>query len=582
MLRAVAAAALSLAALSGCAGPLAERNGPGLVEVKVIAFNDLHGNLEPPKQYVEHPAPGEGATRVPAGGVAYLASAIDALRARNPNNVVVTAGDLIGASPLTSGLFLDEPTIMAMNLIKLDFNAVGNHEFDRGRAELLRMQNGGCEKLTKVEPCQLDKNFPGARFGFLGANVITENGSTLLPGTGMRSFGSGAAQVRVGFIGMTLKNTPALVDRRGIAGLTFADEADTANALAARLRAEGADAIVLLIHQGLYTKAGYNDKGCGGVSGDLLPILDRLDPSIDLVVSGHTHRAYVCDYGRINPSRPFLVTSAGLYGTLVTDISLSIDPATRKVVAKRADNLIVQSEAYTGPDGPVRVSAQLPRYEREPAMAALIARYAAAAAPLANRIVGRLTAPATEAKAPSGERVLGNLIADAQFAAAKPLGAEFAFMNSTGVRTDLVPAADGSVTFAQLFAVHPFGNWVVVKGFTGRQLKAILEQQFGAGSKAPNLLLPSANFSFAYDQRRPAGQRVQDVRLDGAPLRDDRVYRVALNSFLAGGGDNFSVFAEGRDQVDGPQDTEALEAYIAAANPLTPPPTGRIRKLGGD
>ena len=582
MLRAVAAAALSLAALSGCAGPLAERSGRGLVEVKVIAFNDLHGNLEPPKQYVEHPAPGEGATRVPAGGAAYLASAINALRARNPNNIVVTAGDLIGASPLTSGLFLDEPTILAMNLIKLDFNAVGNHEFDRGRAELLRMQKGGCEKLTKVEPCQLDKQFPGARFGFLGANVITENGSTLLPGTGMRSFGSGARRVRVGFIGMTLKNTPALVDQRGIAGITFADEAHTANALAARLRSEGADAIVLLIHQGLYTKVGYNDKGCGGVSGDLLPILDRLDPSIDLVVSGHTHKAYVCDYGRINPARPFLVTSAGLYGTLVTDISLSIDPVSRKVVAKRADNLIVQSEAYSGPEGPVRVSTQLARYEREPAMAALIARYAAAAAPLANRVVGRLTAPATEAKGPSGERVLGNLIADAQFAAAKALGAEFAFMNSTGVRTDLVPAADGSVTFAQLFAVHPFGNRVVVKSFTGRQLKAILEQQFGTESKAPNLLLPSANFSFAYDQRRPPGQRVLDIRLDGAPLRDDRVYRVALNSFLAGGGDNFSIFAEGTDQVDGPQDTEALEAYIAAANPLTPPPTGRLRKLDGD
>ena len=582
MWRAVAVAAMSLAALSGCAAPVAERSASRLVEVKVIAFNDLHGNLEPPKQYVEHPAPGEGATRVPAGGAAYLASAINALRARNPNNVVVTAGDLIGASPLTSGLFLDEPTILAMNLIKLDFNAVGNHEFDRGRAELLRMQNGGCEKLTKVEPCRLDKNFPGARFGFLGANVLTENGSTLLPGTGMRSFGSGAARVRVGFIGMTLKNTPALIDQRGIAGITFADEADTANALAARLRSEGADAIVLLIHQGLYTKVGYNDKGCGGVSGDLLPILDRLDPSIDLVVSGHTHKAYVCDYGRINPSRPFLVTSAGLYGTLVTDISLSIDPVSRKVTAKRADNLIVQSEAYTGPEGEVPVSSQLPRYEQEPAMAALIARYADAAAPLANRIVGRLTAPATEAKGPSGERVLGNLIADAQLAAAKPLGAEFAFMNSTGVRTNLVPAADGSVTFAQLFAVHPFGNRVVVKSFTGRQLKAILEQQFGAEGKAPNLLLPSNNFSFAYDQRRPPGQRVLDARLDGAPLRDDRVYRVALNSFLAGGGDNFTLFAEGTNQVDGPQDTEALEAYIAAANPLTPPATGRLRKLGGD
>lgn len=574
-----------MAALSGCAGPLAERREAALVEVTVIAFNDFHGNLEPPKKFVEVPAPGEGATHVPAGGAAYLASAIDALRARNPNNVIVTAGDMIGASPLVSGLFLDEPTILAMNLIKLDFNAVGNHEFDRGRAELLRMQKGGCEKLTKAEPCRVDKDFPGAKFGFLGANVLTEDGSTLFPGYGIRSFGSGASKVTVGFIGMTLKVTPSLVDQRGIAGLTFADEADTANAAAARLRSEGADAIVLLIHQGLYTKTGYNDKDCGGVSGDLIPILDRLDPSIDLIVSGHTHRAYVCDYGRINPSRPFLVTSAGLYGSLVTDISLSIDPAGGKVVAKRADNLIVQGEGYTGPEGEVPLSARQPRYEREPAVAALVERYAAAAAPLANRIVGRMTAPATEAKAPSGERVLGNLIADAQFAAAKPLGAEMAFMNSTGVRSDLIPAADGSITFAQLFSVHPFGNRVVVKSFTGRQLKAILEQQFDSVSnppKAPNLLLPSSNFSFAYDPRRPAGQRVLEPRLGGAPLSDDRVYRVALNSFLAGGGDNFTLFIEGKDEVNGPADVEALEAYIAAANPLTPPSTGRIRKLGGD
>ncbi|HEX8532994.1 MAG TPA: bifunctional metallophosphatase/5'-nucleotidase, partial [Allosphingosinicella sp.] len=579
MLRAVAAATLSLAALSGCAAQLADRSAPTAspVEVKVIAFNDFHGNLEPPKQFVEHPAPGESATRVAAGGAAYLASAIGALRTRNPNNVVVSAGDMIGASPLASGLFLDEPTILAMNLIKLDFNAVGNHEFDRGRAELLRMQNGGCEKHTKVEPCRLDKDFPGARFGFLGANVITENGSTLFPGSGVRSFGSGASKVRVGFIGMTLKNTPPLVDRRSVAGLTFADEAATANALAAKLRSEGADAVVLLIHEGLRPKTGYNDKSCGALGGDLPPILSRLDLSIDLVVSGHTHFAYVCDYGTIDKARPFLVTSAGRYGTLVTDITLSIDPESHKVVAKRAENMIVQGEAFTGPEGEVPLSTQVPRYAPEPAVAALVARYVAAAAPLADRVVGRLTAPATEARTASGERVLGNLIADAQLAATKPLGAEVAFMNSTGVRTDLVPGPDGSVTFAQLFAVHPFGNSVVVRSYTGRQLKAILEQQFNSGTNTaekPILLLPSSNFGFAYDVRRPAGQRVLDMRLDGKPIEDSRVYRVAVNSFVAGGGDSFTLFTEGTDQADGPQDVEALEAYIAAANPLTPPPVG--------
>src|SRR3712207_2250938 len=260
MLRMLTAAAAALIALSGCAAPLAKRAGSEPVAVKIIAFNDFHGNLEPPQRSVETPAPGPGALRVPAGGAAYLASAVDALRAKNPNNAVVSAGDLIGGSPLTSSLFLDEPTVLAMNLIGLDFNAAGNHEFDRGRAELLRMQNGGCAKNTfSHEPCRLDSEFPGAGFGFLAGNTLTETGQPLLPAYRIKTFGEGAATVRVAFIGLTLKRTASLVTPAGIRGLTFADEADTVNALVPRLKAEGAEAIVVLIHQGGETGGGYND-----------------------------------------------------------------------------------------------------------------------------------------------------------------------------------------------------------------------------------------------------------------------------------------------------------------------------------
>jgi 5'-nucleotidase len=566
------ATAAFLLALGGCA-----TTGPGPatpVEVKLIAFNDFHGNLEPPKQSIEAPRHEEGSTRVPAGGAAWLASAVARLRSANPNNVVVSAGDMIGASPLVSAVFLDEPTIHAMNLIKVDFEAVGNHEFDKGRDELLRMQKGGCAKYTARQPCALEP-FPGANFRFLAANVKTEDGSTLFPAYGLRSFGTGRGRVRIGFIGLTLKETATLVTPAGVAGLTFADEAETINALVPKLRAEGADAIVVLIHQGLSTKVGYDDKDCGGVDGDLLPILARLDPEVDLVVSGHTHNAYVCDYGRIDPARPFLVTSAGKYGTLVTDIDLTIDPAVGRVMTKRADNLIVQSEAY----GNVAVSDRFPRYDPDPEVAGLVRRYADKAGPLANRVVGRMTGPAKREKSPSGEQVLGDIVADAHLEATRASGARIALTNGSGVRADIEPAG-GNVTFGQIFAAQPFGNTLAVKSFTGRQIRALLEQQFDSGSNtvaSPNMLMPSANVRYAYDLSRPSGQRILDLMIDGAPIRDDSVYRVAMNSFLATGGDNFTIFRDGTDPIGGPLDVDALEAWIAKSSPLTPPATDRIR-----
>jgi 5'-nucleotidase len=569
------ATAAFLLALGGCATIPAGPAAP--VEVKVIAFNDFHGNLEPPKQSVDAPRREEGSVRVPAGGAAWLASAIGRLRSTNPNNVTVSAGDMIGASPLVSAVFLDEPTIHAMNLIGVDYNAVGNHEFDKGREELLRMQKGGCAKHTARQPCAVEP-FPGARFNFLAANVRTEAGSTLFPGSAIRSFGKGGARVRVGFIGLTLRETPTLVTPAGVAGLTFADEAETINALVPKLRAEGADAIVVLIHQGLSTKVGYNDKGCDGVDGDLLPILAKLDPAVDLVVSGHTHNAYICDYGRIDPTRPILVTSAGRYGTLVTDIGLTIDPVAGRVTAKRADNLIVQSEAY----GNVALTDRFPSYQPDAEVAALVRRYADKAGPLANRVVGKVTGPALRTLSPSREMVLGDIIADAHLAATRASGAQIAFTNGFGVRADLQPAADGSVTFGQLFAIQPFGNTLAVKSLTGRQIRALLEQQFDSGSNtvtSPNMLLPSANVRYSYDLSRPAGQRILDLRIDGTPVEDESVYRVAMNSFLATGGDNFTIFRDGKDPIGGPLDLDALEAWIASSSPLTPPAPDRIRDV---
>jgi 5'-nucleotidase len=554
------------------------------VRVTIIAFNDFHGALEPPHLAVPATAPDGTALRVPAGGAAWFASAVARLRAANPNHVVVAAGDLISASPLVSAAFLDEPTIMAMNRIGLDFSSIGNHEFDRGRAELLRLQNGGCARNTVRQPCRLDR-FPGARFRYLSANVHTENGRTLFPPYAIRSVGRGRSQVRIGFIGLTLRDTATLVTPAGVAGLAFADEADSINALIPRLRAAGADAIVVLIHQGLSTQVGYNDHSCRGMDGGLLPILARLDPAVDLVVSGHTHNAYICDYGRIDASRPFLVTSAGRSGTLLTDISLVIDPARGRVVDKRADNIIVQSDGYRDWSGTVPITSLFPRYQPDPAVAALVARYAAAAAPIIARPIGRMRGEALKEPVPSGESVLGDLIADAFLAATRAPeagGARIAFTNQTSVRADLVPAADGSVNFGQLFAVQPFANDLIVKSMTGRQIRGLLEQQFASGSNTPThpvMLLPSRGLTYSYDLNQPQGRRILDLRLDGAPIGDESVYRVTMNSFLATGGDNFTIFRDGTDPLVGPQDVDAFEHYVAAAGTLVPPVSDRVTRV---
>ena len=575
-----------LAVLAGCATPQTASRTAAPVPVRIIGFNDFHGALEPPRTAVPATAPDGSAVRVPAGGAAYFASAVRSLREGSPNTMVVAAGDLISASPLVSANFLDEPTILALNMVGLEFSALGNHEFDRGRQELLRVQNGGCERHTLRTPCAVDPNFPGARFRYLAANVRTEDGRTLFPAYGIRSFGSGRDEVKVGVIGLPLRATGTLVTPAGVAGLTFGDEADAINAAIPLLRAEGADAIVVLIHEGVATTVPYNDHSCAGINGDLLPILARLDPAVDLVVSGHTHNAYVCDYGRIDPTRPILVTSAGRSGTLLTNIELSIDPAQNRVIAKRADHLIVQSEPYQGSSGTVGLSDHFPRYQPDPAVAALVARYVEAARPLTNRVVGRLAAPALRETAPSGESVLGNLIADAHLAATRAPesgGAQIAFTNQTSVRADIVPAADGSVTFGQLFTAQPFGNNLIVKSFTGRQIRALLEQQFASGSNTaerPIMLLPSRGLTYSYVLTRPLGQRILDLKLNGQPITDEASYRVTMNSFLATGGDNFTVFREGTNTFGGPLDLDAIEAYLTANNPLSPPAADRVTRLG--
>jgi 5'-nucleotidase len=571
-----------LLALTGCATsapppvahPVAVAPAAAPIEVQILAINDFHGNLEPPKLSIAAPGPNGATVRVPAGGVAYLAGAAKTLRQGHPYSITVSAGDSIGASPLVSALFLDEPTIDAMNLLGLELNAVGNHEFDKGTRELLRMQRGGCEKFTTKQPCALEP-FAGAKFQYLAANVLTADGTTLFPATAIKTFGP----VKIGFIGMTLKETGTIVPPSGVAGVTFADEAATANALVPQLRAQGADAIVILLHQGGRSTGLYDDKSCPNFTGDVLPILEKLDPAVDLVISGHTHAAYICEFPRTG-THPLLLTSAGQYGTLISDIRLTFSPD-RHLTGQRADNIIIQGEPYSTALGPVPIVPAYPVYGPDPSVQTLVGRYEAAAAPMAGRVVGMLAGPVTKALTVDREQTAGDFIADAQLFATRSAGAEVAFINQGGVRADLIPAADGSVTYGQIFSMQPFGNTLVVKTLSGAQLKTLLEQQFASGkntSERPTMLLPSEGFFFSYDLRRPAGDRVVAVRLNGKPIDPAANYRVTVNNFLASGGDSFTVLGQAEGGADLGLDLDGIEAYLKT-NPKVPT-LGRIKNLG--
>ena len=576
--------AASLATLTcgviSCA-PMAQKTPPAPFQISLLAFNDLHGNLEPPQLSVRETLI-QMPTLVPAGGIAYMASAIAQLKAQNPHHAVVSAGDMIGASPLVSALFLDEPTIEAVNAIGIDFNAVGNHEFDKGVSELERMRYGGCTQFTPIKPCLINPQFPGAKFEFLAANVKKENGQTLFPAYGIKVFKQDAQEVKVGFIGMTLKGTPQIVTPAGVKGVRFESEAETANALVPFLKAQGVSALVLVIHEGGTVQGGPNDPTCPGLTGDIIPILTQLDPAFDVIVSGHTHRAYACDYSQFNPAKPFLLTSAGQYGTLLTHIELQVDPQQRKVLSKTAHNLIIQSEAFTNSAG-VRIATttQLPQFAPYPAVEKIVSTYKHASSAQARRVVSYLPKSITRASVPSGENPLGNLIADAQWAAtaAPDKGnSDFALMNPGGVRADLLmPAGGGPVSYGQIFSVQPFGNTLVVKSFTGHQVKELLEQQFLNASK-PKVLFPSAQLRYSVDLKQAPGQRVNPIVIKDAALQLNQLYRITMNSFLSTGGDGYTVFNQGTESLGADLDVDALAQYLSQHPGIEPAATDRIQK----
>lgn len=528
---------------------------PAPVDLRLLAINDFHGYLRPPPGGITIADPEDKTKRitVAAGGAEHMATLVRELREGHSNTIFVAAGDLIGASPFLSALFHDEPTIESMSMMGLNISAVGNHEFDEGKDELLRMQNGGCHA---VDQCRGPQPFTGAKFRYLAASTFEKaTGKTILPAYEIREFEG----IPVAFIGLTLKGTPGLVSPVGIAGLEFRDEAETVNALIPELKARGVEAIVVLIHEGGLPTGDYNE--CPGISGPIVDIVKKFDKAVDVVVSGHTHRAYVCEIdGK-------LVTSGDKYGTLVTTIDLKLDPATRDIVSARASNNIVRTATLA----------------KDPQQTALLDAYDRVAAPIANRPAGSVSATLSRVPNTTGESPLGDIIADAQLAmtsAADKGGAVVAFTNPGGIRTDITRKEDGAVTYADLFASQPFRNQLVTLTLTGRQIKDMLEQQW-LDPKRPRILQVSRGFSYAWDGSKGEGERVLPERmsLNGQTIDPAASYRVTVNNFLSVGGDGFTVLTQGTSPLIGVYDSDALDAYFKANSPIGPTTADRIVRI---
>ncbi|WP_406124853.1 bifunctional metallophosphatase/5'-nucleotidase [Streptomyces sp. NBC_00989] len=543
-------------------------------DVQLLSFNDLHGNLEPPSgssgRVTELQADGTTKT-IDAGGVEYLATHLREARKNNPYSITAAGGDMVGASPLISGLFHDEPTIEALNKLDLDVTSVGNHEFDEGAKELARLQNGGCHP---TEGCYTDKKFKGADFPYLAANVLDEKTKKpiLKPYWVWKKNG-----VKVGFIGVTLEGTPGIVSADGVKGLQFKDEVETINKYAKELQKQGVKSIVALIHEGGFpASASYNydcdASGSGsGISGPIVDIAKNVTPAVDALVTGHTHNAYVCTIN--DPSgKPRMVTSAASFGRLYTDTTLTYDRKTGDIArtAVKSANHVVTRTVPKAAD-----------------MTSLIGKWNTLAAPIGNRAIGYISADVGNT---GTESPMGDLIADAQLAYGKKLDPEtdLALMNPGGVRAGLTYKAtgaegDGVVTYAEGFTVQPFANTVNLQDFTGAQvIQALKEQVSGTNTAAPKVLQVSSGLTYTLDLTKTGADRVvtDSIRLNGAAIDPAATYRVATNSFLAGGGDGFTTLGQGTGDLVGTDDLTALADYLtansSATGPLVPPAANRI------
>jgi 5'-nucleotidase len=544
------------------------RGRPGkkrTVELKILGFNDFHGRL----------AEGSRVGGRPVGGAAVLASYLRAAQAgKEDRTLIIHAGDHVGATPPESALLQDEPSIQFVNLLSNSacvsrhgqercnvIGTLGNHEFDEGRDELLRMLEGGNHATGPF----LQDPYPGALFPYVNSNVFVEaHNEHLIAPAVIREL----AGVKVGVIGAVLKETPTIVTPAGVAGLEFRDEAESINAQVRRLKRRGVNTIVVAIHQGAPqspTYTGSTDAGAS-VGTPISTIVSRLDDTVDVVVSGHSH-SFTNALVPNESGHPILVVQAFSYGTAFDDIDLEVDRYTGDVVSKSASVVTTYSDIEPGAT-------------RAPDVQAIVDAAVARVAPLVNQQITTIASDIVRTQTAAGESPLGNLIADAQRAAT---GSDFAFMNPGGIRADLTYDAtasnaldtDGAVLWGELFTVQPFGNTLVRIDLTGQQIVDVLNQQW-----TTNRMLQISGLTYTWDASLPVGSKVIQVLKNGAPIDLAANYTVTVNSFLVGGGDGFTVFTLGTNQVGGQVDLDALIDHLRAQpQPVVAPALDRITKL---
>jgi len=565
--------ALALALLlAGCAGTathgipagasVTARSGQP-VEINLVALNDFHGNLAPTR-YTYTPPGAVAPVTIQAGGIDLIGGALTAFRKEDKDLLFVAAGDLIGASPAMSSLFADEPTLAAMDRIGLVASSLGNHEFDQGKKELLRQQHGGCDSPRPTKACKFNPDFKGTGYTYLAANVVdSDTGKTLVPGWRVVD----VKGVKIGLVGAVLKGVPSVVTASGVRGLAFQDEADAINATLPAMRAAGAQVFVVLIHEGGHTGEPFDKVYCDGLEGPIVGIVKRLDPAIRLVISGHSHKGYLCKVdGRV-------VTQGDAYGHLLSRIKMKVDPVSGQVADIDVRNVVMAPGAFT-PDAQLGAWLNDVRARSQAELEKPVARIAA---PLVTR-----------KQDDAGQSALGTVVADAALASVRDQGVQIGFVNPGGMRNDLQSGADGTVTFGQAQAVSPFGNTMVVMDLTGQQLRTVLEQQWDR-PEGVMMLQVSRNLVYDWDGTRSKGSRIVpgSLKVNGVAVEDGKTYRVVANNFLAEGGDQFPVFAQGARRNDtGIRDLDALVGYLkqhpetgADAGSASMAQPARIRKV---
>ncbi|MFF3663965.1 bifunctional metallophosphatase/5'-nucleotidase [Microtetraspora malaysiensis] len=575
-----AATGLAIAVYPAAASQTAQTPPPK--QIRLLTINDFHGNLETPTGSSGRIVNETGVTVQAAGGAAYLATAIK--QSRLPGRTdVVAAGDLIGASPLVSAAFHDEPTVQVLGELGLDVSSVGNHEFDEGLSELQRLQKGGCHPTDGCSPAG---KWKGAEYEYIGANVVDDDGKNALPPIAIRVVNG----VKIGYIGLVTKTTPSIVTPASIAGLTFQDEVEAGNRAAAWLKKRGVNVMVALVHEGDSVAANQSPNACPLTTGAGRTIATKLSADVDLVVMGHSHQAYICTTKDPAGNTRYF-TQGSSFGRVMTQIDFQVDKKTGDVIRSSvtAENKVVAV------DGEANKGLDIPKYAADRKVEKLVSYWTSAVSTKANAPVGKITADISNAvpAGGSGETSLGDVIADAQLAAAKKDGgnADIALMNPGGVRTLLTYASseagegDGVVTYGEAFAVQPFNNLLQAVTLTGAQLKTVLEQQFTGGPNAQaftKILQPSSNLSYSYNASAAWGSRISDLKIDGVAVTDGQPVRVAANNFLVSGGDAFAEFTKGTNlwTWDGGFDVDAFTAYLTANSPLAPPALTRITKIG--